>query len=743
MATQEELTIVAELIDKLTPELKKIRGQIDKTEAKTTRSFKQMELASDRFRGALRKVGGALKLGGLAATAFGTLASVSMSKTAAEAEAVRGKFSVVFGELAENSSAAAVAIAETFGRAETDVLRFFATFQDTFVPFGFARAEAADLSEEVTKLAIDLASFNDVADDQALQDLQSALVGNVETMRKYGVVINQTVLDQELLRMGVEGGVAAATEQEKVLGRLNLIFAGTADAQGDAVRTAGEFNNTLKRLGAVVTSAKEKFGAWINEGVLVAIEKLGGTDGFRSIVESILGTVGALTSELVKLAGTGLGKLNDAIDKFGGSEAVVDAVRIAIMELSLEFQIFLAQVSIKLVDFSQSTLAKLAGLGGGAQTLTGELETLRAQVARFEETGQWLGTQGGLFGISGESVDDVRERIAEIEALLEGPMGNVKRLQDELAKLRAGGASDSREAADATDDETAALERQENQVRNNEEAARRAADQWERIQTIMLAIRGFGFSVARVVARGLPPGGPSAEPEPTDDQPSFATGYDPYVAPKKQGPAAMILKMGQFAYTKGVEGIQKYREELRRLEIQQVKMAARDMLASTFVDIVSGAKKASEAIKDLASSFLQMFAQVAAQKAFGTILGVGGASFFADGGIVPGGGLSGAVPVKGYANGGPVFKGPHIGIIGEGRYNEAAVPLPDGKRIPVDLRGAGEGMGSTNVTFNVSAVDAESVASLFARNGQELADVVMARFQRDPNTRGMVMGGMA
>jgi hypothetical protein len=742
VATQEELTIVAELIDKLTPELKKIRGQIDKTEAKTTRSFKQMELASDRFRGALRKVGGALKLGGVAATAFGTIASVSMSKTAAEAEAVRGKFSVVFGELAENSSAAAVAIAQSFGRAETDVLRFFATFQDTFVPFGFARAEAADLSEQVTKLAIDLASFNDVADDQALQDLQSALVGNVETMRKYGVVINQTVLDQELLRMGVEGGAAAATEQEKVLGRLNLIFAGTADAQGDAVRTSGEFNNTLKRLGAVVTSAKEKFGAWINEGVLVAIEKLGGTDGFRSIVESILGTVGALSSELVKLAGTGLGKLNDAIDQFGGSEAVVDAVRIAIMELSLEFQIFLAQVSIKLVDFSQSTLAKLAGLGGGAQTLTGELETLRAQMARFEETGQWLGAQGGLFGISGESVDDVRERIAEIEALLEGPMGNVKRLEGELAKLRAGGVSDSKEAADATDDETAALERQESQVRNNEEAARRAADQWERIQTIMLAIRGFGFSVARVMARGLPPGGPSAEPEPTGDQPSFATGYEPFVAPKKGGPGAMVLKMAKFAYTKGVEGIQKYREELRRLEIQQMKMAAADMLASTFADIVSGAKKASDAIKDLASNFLRFFAQAAGQKAFGQILGVTGTGF-ANGGIVPGGGLSGAVPVKGYANGGPVFKGPHIGIIGEGRYNEAAVPLPDGKRIPVDLRGAGEGMGSTNVTFNVSAVDAESVASLFARNGQELADVVMARFQRDPNTRGMVMGGMA
>jgi hypothetical protein len=52
---------------------------------------------------------------------------------------------------------------------------------------------------------------------------------------------------------------------------------------------------------------------------------------------------------------------------------------------------------------------------------------------------------------------------------------------------------------------------------------------------------------------------------------------------------------------------------------------------------------------------------------------------FANGGIATGG-------FRAFANGG-VVSGPTLGLVGEGRYNEAIVPLPDGKSIPVQLGG--------------------------------------------------------
>ena len=45
-------------------------------------------------------------------------------------------------------------------------------------------------------------------------------------------------------------------------------------------------------------------------------------------------------------------------------------------------------------------------------------------------------------------------------------------------------------------------------------------------------------------------------------------------------------------------------------------------------------------------------------------------------------------------------------MIGEGGQNEAVVPLPDGRAIPVDFRGGGQG---GNININISAVDGPSV----------------------------------
>ena len=53
---------------------------------------------------------------------------------------------------------------------------------------------------------------------------------------------------------------------------------------------------------------------------------------------------------------------------------------------------------------------------------------------------------------------------------------------------------------------------------------------------------------------------------------------------------------------------------------------------------------------------------------------------FANGGIAPG-------SFQAFANGG-IVTGPTLGLVGEGRYNEAVIPLPDGKSVPVKLSGS-------------------------------------------------------
>lgn len=94
-------------------------------------------------------------------------------------------------------------------------------------------------------------------------------------------------------------------------------------------------------------------------------------------------------------------------------------------------------------------------------------------------------------------------------------------------------------------------------------------------------------------------------------------------------------------------------------------------------------------------------------------------SAFADGGIMTSGG---SIPLNRYANGGIANK-PQMALFGEGRTPEAYVPLPDGRSIPVTMRGASEAGGDVfNIAVNVSS-DGSSKTTGDA-TGRELANQI-------------------
>jgi len=66
---------------------------------------------------------------------------------------------------------------------------------------------------------------------------------------------------------------------------------------------------------------------------------------------------------------------------------------------------------------------------------------------------------------------------------------------------------------------------------------------------------------------------------------------------------------------------------------------------------------------------------------------------------------SGSYPFKAFATGGVVTQ-PTLGLIGEGKFDEAVVPLPNGRSIPVDFGGAAIGGGGNNVAVNVTVNNA-------------------------------------
>jgi len=171
-------------------------------------------------------------------------------KTASDIEEMTAKFDVVFGETAQGVKEWAKITADAMGRSRFAMMEMAASVQDTFVPMGFARDQAAEMSKTLTALAIDVGSFNNKLDTDVMRDFQSALVGNTETVRKYGIVITASGIEQEILNQGWVDNKKDITEAMKIQARMNMILAGTTDAQGDAIRTSASFANQMKRLQA-------------------------------------------------------------------------------------------------------------------------------------------------------------------------------------------------------------------------------------------------------------------------------------------------------------------------------------------------------------------------------------------------------------------------------------------------------------------------------------------------------------
>jgi hypothetical protein len=218
------------------------------------------------------------------------------------------KFGAVFKELTAANQAWAKSFAPTVKMAETEVMGLMALFQDTFVPLGFARIEAAQMSQQLVMLSKDLASFNPTVNSagEAAELLTSALVGNHEAVRRFGVIITENSLNAELLRQGIAGGTQAATEQQKVMARLNMLMSSTSDAQGDAARTAGSWKNSMMGLKSALQSLGETIGAAIlpamRERLYAMVDIL---NGIRDYIQQNEWAAKAVTAVVLALATAG------------------------------------------------------------------------------------------------------------------------------------------------------------------------------------------------------------------------------------------------------------------------------------------------------------------------------------------------------------------------------------------------------------------------------------------------------
>ncbi len=294
MATVSTLTVV-------------LRAQTAAFEKRMGRSRKQLSFMQRQAQATRRSLSGMFAgVIGAAGVAGITMLGKKFVEAASFAQESGNRFKEVFKLQTRAAEDFANKLAAAVGRSKTNLKDMMATLQDTFVPLGIARKKGAELSGQLVKLAIDVASFKDVADEKVLEDFTSALVGQSKAVLKYGIVLNVGALKQELLRKGIRKTFEALTTQEKVMLRFNVIMRSTKDAQGDAIRTASNHANMVKRMKSAYEELQINLGKKMiptaTKLVGVTIKAIAAIEKFNfSAAKSVIETV-ALTGSLAVLA---------------------------------------------------------------------------------------------------------------------------------------------------------------------------------------------------------------------------------------------------------------------------------------------------------------------------------------------------------------------------------------------------------------------------------------------------------
>ena len=218
--------------------------------------FKQLETAGEKAQFAIKKaaIPAAAALAGLAA------AAVPAIKAASDLEENLSKVNVVFGEGAASIENFAKTAATSLGQSQNAVLQAAGTFGTFGKAAGLSGQDLATFSNDFTALASDLASFNNTTPEQAINAIGSALRGEAEPLRQFGVLLSDAALRDEALAMGLEVSTGALSAQTKILAAQSLIYKQTGDAQGDFARTSDGLANSSRVLKAQMADLQVSIG---------------------------------------------------------------------------------------------------------------------------------------------------------------------------------------------------------------------------------------------------------------------------------------------------------------------------------------------------------------------------------------------------------------------------------------------------------------------------------------------------
>lgn len=138
--------------------------------------------------------------------------------------------------------------ATAYGLANASSKQYLASLTGIMHNLGIEDKYLGSMSQNYVKLIGDLASAYNSTTEEVFESVRSAITGSTETLKKYGIVLNETNAQQFLNEQGINVTYRSLDSLSKQYVNYAYILKTTSAIQGDYSKTFSSFSNTMKTL---------------------------------------------------------------------------------------------------------------------------------------------------------------------------------------------------------------------------------------------------------------------------------------------------------------------------------------------------------------------------------------------------------------------------------------------------------------------------------------------------------------
>ena len=301
-------------------------------------------------------------------------------------------FNVTMGEGADEAFAYAQSVQQLVGIDIAEWMNYQGVFKNLTAGFGVAQEDANKMSQNLTQLSYDLASFFNKDVEVAFDKLSSAMSGQVKGLREFGIDTTVASLQEYALSKGIDASVRSMSQAEKSMLRYNYILEKSILMQGDMARTIATPANALRILSAQLTQLKRAFGNIISVVVTQFIPYM------QVIVQMITEAANAIANffgfklpdiDYSNLGGSLSGEFEEAEDSAGGVSDAVKEIKKQLMGFD----------ELNIISNPDSNSAGGGGVDSGSGGGLGDMEPLGYNFLENLDTSK---------------LDEAREKLKEI-----------------------------------------------------------------------------------------------------------------------------------------------------------------------------------------------------------------------------------------------------------------------------------------------------------------------------------------